>query len=537
MTVQNGQDVSAQVTNPAFISKTDTSTQNTATGIVGLNNATSGAQILNVQQAINDNIDDIAQNASDILENASDIGDIRTLTNTADGDTDMGAYVAAPNGFSITDNEHLKTNIQELIDGVDGRIALTEKGAANGVAELDGSGTVPSSQLPSFVDDVEEYADFASLPATGETGKIYVTLDDNKTYRWSGSAYIEISPSAVESVNGEQGIVVLDTDDIAEGATNLYYTDARADGRIAAASIGDLSDVDLSTPPDVDQALIWNGTNWVAGDVATGGGFMATDFSNAIAAANNINLGGNDLVNVENIGGPSNTVSFSWVNFSFSTGYIVRDNGFSINRGTLGNTISVRSPSAPPASVGYGMIANAPNGQSITNKSLGISSSNRSVLNEASGNVRISTGDTSEANTGDISLVTGIPSTSGNRGQVFLQASKVNLDGLTFTKGMAPSLRTSGSSPLNIDIEDEYIRMQAGAGQVVNLPDLSGIGTSEPKRYIIKNGDPANSLDIVDNVNNNGFDDGGSTLTLAVGESVELVAFTAANLWLVFNKG
>ena len=54
------------------------------------------------------------------------------------------------------------------------------------------NGLVPASQLPSFVDDVIEVANYASLPAIGETGKIYVTLDDNKTYRWSGSTYIEI---------------------------------------------------------------------------------------------------------------------------------------------------------------------------------------------------------------------------------------------------------------------------------------------------------------------------------------------------------
>lgn len=56
-------------------------------------------------------------------------------------------------------------------------------------------GKVPSSQLPSYVDDVLEYANFAALPGTGETGKIYVTLDTNKTYRWSGSAYVEVSAS------------------------------------------------------------------------------------------------------------------------------------------------------------------------------------------------------------------------------------------------------------------------------------------------------------------------------------------------------
>jgi hypothetical protein len=68
-------------------------------------------------------------------------------------------------------------------------------GQANGVATLDGDGKVLSTQLPSFVDDVLEYANEAAFPATGEGGKIYVALDNNKTFRWSGSTYIEISKS------------------------------------------------------------------------------------------------------------------------------------------------------------------------------------------------------------------------------------------------------------------------------------------------------------------------------------------------------
>lgn len=97
------------------------------------------------------------------------------------------------------------------------------KAIAGGYASLDGTGKVPSAQLPSFVDDVIEAANFAALPGTGETGKIYVTLDDNKTYRWSGSAYVEISASPGS------------TDSVTEGSTNLYFTAARA---IASALTG-----------------------------------------------------------------------------------------------------------------------------------------------------------------------------------------------------------------------------------------------------------------------------------------------------------
>ena len=74
-------------------------------------------------------------------------------------------------------------------------IPTTEKGSANGVASLGSDGKVPSSQLPSYVDDVLEFNNKSSFPTTGESGKIYVAKDTNLTYRWSGSAYIEISPS------------------------------------------------------------------------------------------------------------------------------------------------------------------------------------------------------------------------------------------------------------------------------------------------------------------------------------------------------
>ena len=56
-------------------------------------------------------------------------------------------------------------------------------------------GLIPSQYLPSFVDDVLEYASKSAFPASGESGKIYVAVDTNLTYRWSGSTYTEISPS------------------------------------------------------------------------------------------------------------------------------------------------------------------------------------------------------------------------------------------------------------------------------------------------------------------------------------------------------
>jgi len=116
-------------------------------------------------------------------------------------------------------NKPISTATQTALDG---------KQASGTYATLVG-GTVPSNQLPSFVDDVLEYANLAGFPATGESGKIYVAIDTRKTYRWSGSAYVEISPSEVTSVNGATGAVTLAVADVsgAVSTTDLRLSDAR----------------------------------------------------------------------------------------------------------------------------------------------------------------------------------------------------------------------------------------------------------------------------------------------------------------------
>lgn len=147
---------------------------------------------------------------------------------------------------------------------LDSKLETSLKGATNGLAELDSNGKVPSSQLPSYVDDVLEgylyndkfYKESAhSTEITAESGKIYVDVPTNKTYRWSGSAYVEISASLV----------------LGTGSNNAYYGDkgqtayehsqsthARTDATNTAASStnGNIkingSDVTVYTHPTYD---------------------------------------------------------------------------------------------------------------------------------------------------------------------------------------------------------------------------------------------------------------------------------------------
>ena len=94
-------------------------------------------------------------------------------------------------------NKPISTATQAALDD---KVDIADVGVANGVASLDSGGKVPAGQLPSYVDDVEEYADLAGFPVTGESGKIYVALDTGYVYRWTGSAYLRIN-DAVSSAD------------------------------------------------------------------------------------------------------------------------------------------------------------------------------------------------------------------------------------------------------------------------------------------------------------------------------------------------
>lgn len=93
--------------------------------------------------------------------------------------------------------------------------------SASDIPSLDASkitsGVIDAARLPSYVDDVLEFANLAGFPATGETGKIYVALDTNKAYRWSGTVYVYITSGAVDSVAGKTGVVTLNNADVGLG--------------------------------------------------------------------------------------------------------------------------------------------------------------------------------------------------------------------------------------------------------------------------------------------------------------------------------
>ena len=113
------------------------------------------------------------------------------------GDTsNLVPYVGANKDVNIGVNYFVTDEGYQITNGTANQ-ALTANGGVFDLttkADLVG-GKVPASQLPAYVDDVLEFANLSYFPATGESGKIYIAIDTNLTYRWGGSSYVVMSSS------------------------------------------------------------------------------------------------------------------------------------------------------------------------------------------------------------------------------------------------------------------------------------------------------------------------------------------------------
>ncbi len=145
------------------------------------------------------------------------INEVRTTANgagAAASTTVRGTVELATNGEALAMSDTTVVLTPSNLAGV--------ANVANGLVRLDAGAKIPSALVPGSTDDTAEAANFAALPATGTPGVLYVTIDNGKIFRWTGTVYAEISPSPGS------------TDSVPEGSVNLYYTATRADGRADA---------------------------------------------------------------------------------------------------------------------------------------------------------------------------------------------------------------------------------------------------------------------------------------------------------------
>jgi hypothetical protein len=148
---------------------------------------------------------------------------------------------------------------------------------------LDGAGKIPSTFLPSYVDDVEEYSNLAAFPATGETGKIYVAIDTGFAYRWSGSVYVQIGITAAAGATTQ---VQFNDAGAFGGDAGLTYdksTDALTSGSLSVTSAGAAATPSLTFTGDPNTGIFSPGADQLA--ISTGGTARLTSSTTALTSA------------------------------------------------------------------------------------------------------------------------------------------------------------------------------------------------------------------------------------------------------------
>lgn len=139
--------------------------------------------------------------AKEINLSASALGAVdASRTASYDGGVQGGTTIENTGAsFSVRTSKNGDNTTTFMIDKdgayINNQQIVTQDWAENNFPKLDENDLIPTSFLPSYVDDVVEYSSKTAFPTTGETGKIYVAKDTNIVYRWSGSTYVEISSS------------------------------------------------------------------------------------------------------------------------------------------------------------------------------------------------------------------------------------------------------------------------------------------------------------------------------------------------------
>ena len=195
-----------------------------------------------------------------------------------------------PNPDPTDFNQQLGLNNFATKQELSGKIDTAQIGSANGVAGLDASGRVPSEQLPSYVDDVLEFASLSMFPMPGESGKIYISLSNNHQYRWTGTQYIDITSGDLETRKADKRDTVLET--------------TLSRGRVAGSNVGAASIAfgsNNAASGEVSQAF-GSGTNASGfASHAEGAGTTASG-SNSHAEGNNTRANG-AISHAEGLGG------------------------------------------------------------------------------------------------------------------------------------------------------------------------------------------------------------------------------------------
>lgn len=174
-----------------------------------------------------------------ITDNTTDIADLVTLTGVPANSVDLGSFT----GAIVPNNSDIKEAIQALISFI---VSLPDPMEYKGTWDA-------TTNTPTLTDGTGNNGDvyYVETAGTQFTPAITFKIGDKVVYNGVTNKYEKWDMTdRVDSVNGQEGVVVLDTDDISEGTTNQYFTTTRAR---TAAVVNTVAGSEIDQAPSVSS--------------------------------------------------------------------------------------------------------------------------------------------------------------------------------------------------------------------------------------------------------------------------------------------
>lgn len=421
------------------------------------------------------------------------------------------------NATDVTTKSYVDSEISTAVSNSASNLqATSEKGQANGYASLDSNAKVPASQLPSYVDDVAEYANQASFPTTGETGKLYIDQANGDIYRWSGSSYVQINNAVSSADQATQLATARDFSLSGDVTASAVSFDGTANV-VLSTTVPEASVTQHEAALTIAQSQVTNLTTDLASKVddtqISAYGLTLVDDADAATARTTLGLGSAATTAASDYATAAQGAKADTALQNINSESIDELSDVTITSASSGQVIKHDGSNFVNAQLAYSDLSGVPtNVSDFTNDSAFISD----ITNE---------------NIGDLSDVT-ITSASNKDALVYNGSAWVNNANVSFGK-WDTTVKTSSFSVSSAEYWQGFFIDTTSAAVTVTLP---GSPSSGELVKIVDVGGNAASNNITIARNGNNIQGDASDLTVATSRAGFELMFISSYGWVLTNK-